>query len=132
MRNKILRVLLIILSVIGIVVGGFTMHEHQEKQKMIKIVTSKEAKKVYENYLKKEDPNAFTEKGFVHSYKVDKKSLDYNPMGGLMVTLIINKNKEMDVGFNLIDNEDGIYHSANYSSSRLFWKTQEKYYGKAD
>ena len=67
---------------------------------MIAIATSDEAKKVYEEYLKKEDPYAFTEKGFVHSYQVKIDSLSYNPMGGLMVSLIINDDDEMLVDYN--------------------------------
>ena len=129
-KRKLMWVLVSILGIIGIVIGGFIMHQHQEKQKMIRIATSKEAKKVYEEYLKKEDPNAFTEKGFVHSYQVDEKSLDYNPMGGLMVTLIINEDKEMLVDFNLIKNTDSTYSSAFYGSTPKFWKTRNRYYNK--
>ena len=111
------------------------VHQHQVKkeqeyQKMVKIATSKEAKKVYEDYLKHEDPNAFTNKGFVKSYKIDTSDLEYNPMGGLMVTIFVNGDSKMDVGFNLIDNEDGTYSSAYFTNSPKFWKTQKQYYGK--
>lgn len=47
-KKKLIWILVSILALIGIVIGGFTMHQHQEKQKMIQIATSKEAKKVYE------------------------------------------------------------------------------------
>ena len=131
-KKKLMWSFISILAVIGMTVGGWAMHQHQEKQKMIQIATSKEAKKVYEDYLKKEDPKAFTDKGFIHSYQVNKESLAYNPMGGLMVSLIINGDKEMNVGFNLIEKEDRSYHSAYYTSSPKFWQTQEKYYGKVE
>ena len=65
-------ILFSILAVIGISIGGCSMHQYQKKQEMIAIATSDEAKKVYEEYLKKEDPHAFTDKGFVHSYQVKK------------------------------------------------------------
>ena len=98
------------------------VHQHQvkkeqEHQKMVKIATSKEAKKVYEEYIKKEDPKAFTDKGIVKTYKVDTSSLKYNPMGGLMVTVIINDKQNLKINFNLIDNEDGTYHTAYYGIS---------------
>ncbi|MBZ2021924.1 hypothetical protein [Streptococcus sanguinis] len=38
-----LIILFSILAVIGIVVGGFGMYQHQKKQEMIRIATSKEA-----------------------------------------------------------------------------------------
>ena len=53
-KRKLMWILVSILGIIGIAVGGFTMHQHQEKQKMIRIATSKEAKKVYEKKIKKE------------------------------------------------------------------------------
>ena len=98
-------------------VGGFTMHQHQEKQKMIRIATSKEAKKVYEEYLKKEDPQALTKEGIIKSYEIDKEKLDYNPMGGLMVRLFLNGKKDLRMNFNLIDNGDSTYSTAYYGYS---------------
>ena len=88
------------------------MHQHQEKQKMIQIANSKEAKKVYERKIKKEDSKAFTSTAIIKTYKIDENSLEYNSMGGLMVTIIINGNNKLSIDFNLIDNGDGTYHSA--------------------
>jgi len=106
-----------ILAVIGMAVGGWAMHQHQEKQKMIQIANSKEAKKVYEDFLKAKDSKALTEDGIIKSYKIDEEKLSYNPMGGLMVTVIINNNVELDIGYNLIENDDGAYISAYYTIS---------------
>ena len=106
-----------ILAVIGMAVGGWAMHQHQEKQKMIQIANSKEAKKVYEDFLKAKDSKALTEDGIIKSYKIDEEKLSYNPMGGLMVTVIINNNVELDIGYNLIENDDGTYISAYYTIS---------------
>ncbi|EHG12127.1 hypothetical protein D8824_08055 [Streptococcus intermedius] len=116
-KKKLIWILVSILALIGIVIGGFTMHQHQEKQKMIQIATSKEAKKVYEKKIKKEDSKAFTSTAIIKSYKIDEDSLEYNPMGGLMVTIIINGNNKLSIDFNLIDNGDGTYHSAYYGIS---------------
>lgn len=88
-KKKLMWSFISVLAIIGMAVGGWVMHQHQEKQKMIQIVTSKEAKKVYEEYLKKEDPKAFTKEGIIHSYEIDEEQLSYNPMGGLMVRIII-------------------------------------------
>ena len=67
--------------------------------------------------IKKEDPNAFTDSAIIKSYKIYEKSLDYNPMGGLMVTIIINDDEKLSLDFNLIDNGDGTYHSAYFGIS---------------
>ena len=116
-KKRLIWILVSILAVIGMAVGGFTMHQHQEKQKMIQIATSKEAKKVYERKIKKEDSKAFTSTAIIKTYKIDENSLEYNSMGGLMVTIIINGNNKLSIDFNLIDNGDVTYHSAYYGIS---------------
>ena len=72
--KKSMIILFSILAVIGITVGGCSMHQYQKKQEMIAIATSDEARKVYEEYLKKEDPKALTEEGIIKSYEIDKEN----------------------------------------------------------
>ena len=115
-KRKLMWILVSILAVIGMAVGDWAMHQHQEKQKMIRIATSKEAKKVYERGIEYENSKAFSD-GLIKTYKIDEDSLKYNPMGGLMVTIIINGNNKLSIDFNLIDNGDGTYHSAYYGIS---------------
>ena len=112
--KKSMIILFSILAVIGIAVGGCSMHQYQKKQEMIAIATSDEARKIYEEYMKKKDPNAFTNAGVIQDYVVDESSLDYNPMGGLMVRLFLNGKKDLRMNFNLIDNGDGTYSTAYY------------------
>ena len=116
-KRKLMWSFISVLVVIGMAVGGWAMHQHQEKQKMIQIANSKEAKKVYERKIKKEDSKAFTSTAIIKTYKIDENSLEYNSMGGLMVTIIINGNNKLSIDFNLIDNGDGTYHSAYYGIS---------------
>ena len=115
-KRKLMWILVSILGIIGIAVGGWAMHQHQEKQKMIQIANSKEAKKVYERGIEYENSKAFSD-GLIKTYKIDEDSLKYNPMGGIMVTVIINGKKELTVGYNLIDQGDGSYDSAYYTYS---------------
>ena len=72
--KKSMIILFSILAVIGIAVGGCSMHQYQKKQEMIAIATSDEARKVYEEYLKKEDPKAFTKEGIIRDYVIDNGS----------------------------------------------------------
>ena len=108
------------------------MHQYQKKQEMIAIATSDEAKKVYEHFMKSKDPKAFTDEGIIKNYEIDETSLSYNPMGGLMVSLIINDDEEMLVDYNLIEGSDGDYTSAFYGSTPKFWQTRDKYYKKEE
>ena len=93
------------------------MHQYQKKQEMIAIATSDEAKKVYENHMKANDPKALTEDGIIKSYDIDTETLEYNPMGGLMVRIYFNDDKELDFHFGLIKDNSGNYESYGYTVS---------------
>ncbi|RFU52173.1 DUF1310 family protein [Streptococcus chenjunshii] len=126
-KKKVKRILLSIVALISIGLGGFAVYQHHEKQKMIEIATSKEARKVYVDYLKYLDEEALTAKSFIRSYQISEESLQYNPMGGLMVKVVINDDEDLFINFNLIDNEDGTYHSAYYvDSPSLVDKAEEQ------
>ena len=112
--KKNMIILISILAVIGITIGGWSMHQYQKKQEMIAIATSDEAKKVYENHMRANDPKALTEDGIIKSYDIDTETLEYNPMGGLMVRLFLNGKEDLRMNFNLIDNGDGTYSTAYY------------------
>ncbi|AND78773.1 DUF1310 family protein [Streptococcus pantholopis] len=119
-REKLKRLLTGIAVLIGIGLGGFAVHQQQEKQKMIEIATSEEARKVYVAKFRREDPFAFKSDGIIQSYEIDEDSLAYNPMGGLMVRVTVNHDKAAYINFNLMDNGDGTYHSAYFGiSSKL-------------
>ena len=115
--KKSMIILISILAVIGIAVGGCSMHQYQKKQEMIAIATSDEAKKVYENHMKANDPKALTEDGIIKSYDIDTETLEYNPMGGLMVRIYFNDDKELDFHFGLIKDNSGNYESYGYTVS---------------
>ena len=113
-KRKLMWSFISILAVIGMAVGGWAMHQHQEKQKMIQIANSKEAKKVYEDFLKAKDSKALTEDGIIKSYKIDEEKLSYNPMGGMEVTVHINDDKELDIQFGIVKNNAGDLESSGY------------------
>ncbi len=115
--KKSMIILFSILAVIGIAVRGCSMHQYQKKQEMIAIATSDEAKKVYENHMRANDPKALTEDGIIKSYDIDTETLEYNPMGGLMVRIYFNNDKELDFHFGLIKDNSGNYESYGYTVS---------------
>ncbi len=115
--KKSMIILFSILAVIGIAVGGCSMHQYQKKQEMIAIATSDEARKVYENHMRANDSKALTEDGIIKSYDIDTETLEYNPMGGLMVRIYFNNDKELDFHFGLIKDNSGNYESYGYTVS---------------
>ncbi|WP_105257099.1 DUF1310 family protein [Streptococcus suis] len=115
--KKVMKIIVGILLVIGIGIGGIGYMQHKEHEKMVAIATSEEAKKVYEDFMKKRDPDAFEQDGVIQSYEIDTNSLKYNPMGGLMVDVYLNGKQNIYISYNLIDNGDGTYHSVYYIGS---------------
>ena len=112
--KKSMIILFSILAVIGIAVGGYSMHQYQKKQEMIAIATSDEARKVYESHMKALDQNALTDYGVIKSYEIDNESLYYNPMGGMEVTVYVNHDKDLEFQFGIIKDNEGILKSSGY------------------
>ncbi len=126
-KRKLMWILVSILAVIGIAVGGFIMHQHQEKQKMIRIANSDEAKKIYEAHMKALDKNALTTNGIIKSYEINNDNLYYNPMGGMEVTVFVNGDKDLDFQFGIIEDENGKLVSGAYTiSSKLSKRLKEQ------
>ena len=112
--KKSMIILISILAVIGIAVGGCSMHQYQKKQEMIAIATSDEARKVYESHMKALDQNALTDDGVIKSYEIDNESLYYNPMGGMEVTVYVNHDKDLEFQFGIVKDNEGILKSSGY------------------
>ena len=68
------------------------MDQKQFQNEMISVVKSEEAKQIFENSLKDLDSQALTPNGKIKSYEIDYGSVTHNPMGGIMIKLIVNKN----------------------------------------
>lgn len=104
------------------------MDEEKLNKEMINVVYSDEAKRVFEKRLTNLDAKAFTEEGKIQSYEIDKNSIERNPMGGINVTLIINKDSKLDITYTL-DNFDGELNgggaSLSENFSKLLWRWRE-------
>ena len=94
--KKMTRVLLV---VVGLVVGGYTIMGIVRNNEMVQIVKSDEVKAIIENNLKQRHKGALEEGNIIQSYEIDKDSISLNPMGGIMFRVFINNNKEMYVHF---------------------------------
>ncbi len=114
--KKIIIIFLRILTVgSGMILGGCSMvNSRSEKEEMLQIVESRKAKKVIEEMLRKKDPEALTEKGIIKKYTINEKNLKYNPMGGLIVELIINDDPELIITTTLMEESDGNLEHTGY------------------
>ena len=114
MRTKVRWTLWLLLTTLCL--GGCNLITGQatKKQEMIQIAESKKAKDVIENLLRQEDPNAFTDKGVIKSYKINENSLKYNPMGGLIIKVIINDDNNLTITTTLTEESDGKFEQNGY------------------
>ena len=75
-----------------------------EKEEMIQIAESTKMKKAIEKELRELDPKALTAEGKIKTYKIENNKLDFNPMGGLDIYLIINDNKKFELDMTFQEN----------------------------
>ena len=127
-KRKIGRYLFGVLLLGVLVWGGLLVKKHLDFQhEMVQIVHSKEVEKLIIHDLKLKDPNAFTEKGRIHSYAIDDKTIEHNPMGGIMFRIIINGDKEITENFGLRkDSENAPIEQVGVSRSVEFQYLVEK------
>ena len=115
MKKIFVIFLTIIMISSSMLLGGCSMlNSRSEKEEMIQIAESQKSKKLMEEMLRKKDPEALTEKGIIKKYTINEKNLKYNPMGGLIVELIINDDPELTITTKLMEESDGKLEHTGY------------------
>ena len=67
------------------------------------------------------DPKVLTAEGKIKTYKIENNKLDFNPMGGLDIYLIINDNKKFELDMTFQENSTtGEYEAGGYGMSPEF------------
>ena len=89
--KKVLKLVAILFG-IGIIAGCMNT---PSKQRMNEELKKPEVIAVIEESIKNMDNAAFTEKGVIHSYSIDYDRTEYNPMGGINTTIIVNDNPDL-------------------------------------
>ncbi|EPV7443624.1 DUF1310 domain-containing protein [Listeria monocytogenes] len=84
----------------------FYMDEEKLNTEIMNVVCSNEAKEVFNDDIKLIDTKAFTKEGLIQSYEVDKESIEPNPMGGIIVALVINKDPALKLTYTLKKNNE--------------------------
>ena len=113
------KIFVIFLSIItlssAIFLGGCSMlNSRSEKEEMIQIAEGKKAQRAIEELLRQEDSKALTEEGIIKKYSINKNELEYNPMGGLIVELIINDDPELTITTTLMEESEGKLEHTGY------------------
>ena len=97
-------VLASLLVIIGLSIGGYKVMKQVEHDEMVRIVESEEANQIFINRLKRIDPKAFEPDGVIRNYAINYESIASNPMGGIMVSIYVNDNKDYIFSFTLNKN----------------------------
>jgi len=113
------KIIVIFLGIItlssGMILGACSVvNSRSEKEEMLQIAEGKKAQRAIEELLRQEDPKALTEEGIIKEYSINKNELDYNPMGGLIVELIINDDSELTITTTLVEESDGKLEHTGY------------------
>ena len=93
MKKIVIRILTVIVIIALLITGKIQMDKYRIKS----ITHGEEGKAAIENMLKIMDEKALTPEGKIKSYKIDEGYTHKNPMGGLIVRVIINDDPELDV-----------------------------------
>ena len=103
--------LVVIMILLSLLLGGCSLMTDQstEKQEMIQIAESQKMKVAIESYLKNLDPEALTPNGKIKTYRILKDKLKYNPMGGLILEVVINNDDTLIINMTVQEEDSGEY-----------------------
>ncbi|MGT2950947.1 hypothetical protein BU202_06590 [Streptococcus cuniculi] len=113
--------------ILGIVVLGQVSKQEQRKQEMLEFVQSREAKEAIEIVLKNRDPQALTSEGIIQKYEIDTDTVKYNPMGAVMVKVVVNGDGELFIDYIIYPNQDDISIATSSASEKLATLLREAY-----
>ena len=126
MKKRYSMTVIMILS--GLFLGGCSLITGQatKKQEMIQIAESQKMKVAIESYLKNLDPEALTPNGKIKSYRILKDKLKYNPMEGIIVEIVINRDDRLTIDMTVIEEDSGEYLVATSGTPKELTKLIER------
>ena len=122
------KLIVLIMVVFSLSLGGcsFFTGQSDKKQEMIQIAESKKMKVAIEKYLKKQDPEALTPNGKIKSYRILKDKLKYNPMEGIIVEIVINRDDRLTIDMTVVEEDSGEYLVATSGTPKELTKLIER------
>ena len=120
--------LVVIMILLSLLLGGCSLmtDKSTEKQEMIQIAESQKMKVAIESYLKNLDPEALTPNGKIKSYRILKDKLKYNPMEGIIVEIVINRDDRLTIDMTVIEEDSGEYLVATSGTPKELTKLIER------
>ena len=97
-----------------------------KKREMIQIAESQKMKVAIETYLKNLDPEALTPNGKIKSYRILKDKLKYNPMEGIIVEIVINRDDRLTIDMTVVEEDSGEYLVATSGTPKELTKLIER------
>lgn len=126
MKKRYSVAVIMILS--GLLLGGCSLitGRSTKKREMIQIAESQKMKVAIESYLKNLDPEALTPNGKIKSYRILKDKLKYNPMEGIIVEIVINRDDRLTIDMTVIEEDSGEYLVATSGTPKELTKLIER------
>ena len=118
----------ILLFLLTLFLGGCSLFTDKaaERREMIQIAESQKMKVAIETYLKNLDPEALTPNGKIKSYRILKDKLKYNPMEGIIVEIVINRDDRLTIDMTVIEKDSGEYLVATSGTPKELTKLIER------
>ena len=110
---------LMLLFLLTLFLGGCRLFTDKtaERREMIQIAESQKMKVAIETYLKNLDPEALTPNGKIKSYRILKDKLKYNPMEGIIVEIVINRDDRLTIDMTVQMEDSGQFEAGSYGIS---------------
>ena len=126
MKKRCSVAVIIILS--GLLLGGCSLitGRSTKKREMIQIAESKKMKVAIEEYLRNLEPEALTPNGKIKSYRILKDKLKYNPIEGIIVEIVINRDDRLTIDMTVIEEDSGEYLVATSGTPKELTKLIER------
>ena len=118
----------VLLFLLTLFLGGCSLFTDKaaERKEMIQIAESQKMKVAIETYLKNLDPEALTPNGKIKSYRILKDKLKYNPMEGIIVEIVINRDDRLTIDMTVIEEDSGEYLVATSGTPKELTKLIER------
>ena len=119
---------LMLLFLLTLFLGGCSLFTDKaaERREMIQIAESQKMKVAIGSYLKNLDPEALTPNGKIKSYRILKDKLKYNPMEGIIVEIVINRDDRLTIDMTVIEEDSGEYLVATSGTPKELTKLIER------
>ena len=119
---------LMLLFLLTLFLGGCSLFTDKaaERREMIQIAESQKMKVAIESYLKNLDPEELTPNGKIKSYRILKDKLKYNPMEGIIVEIVINRDDRLTIDMTVIEEDSGEYLVATSGTPKELTKLIER------